>query len=78
MDFSLNTEQKRTILVSTKEAALNELYSLLIRIGVDPDTFDASQGLSEDDMSIYGERLRIQKLVESISLMESKLTELEV
>jgi hypothetical protein len=78
MNFSLSTEQKRTILLSTKETAMNELYSLLVRAGIDPDEFDPETSIPEDDMSIYGERIRIQKLVESIALAESKLAELEV
>lgn len=78
MNFSLSTEQKRTILLSTKETAMNELYSLLVRAGIDPDEFDLESSLPEDDMAIYGERIRIQKLVESISLAETKLAELEV
>jgi hypothetical protein len=57
---------------------MNELYSLLIRIGIDPDGFTLETILPEDDMSIYGERIRIQKLIESISLIESKLAELGV
>lgn len=78
MNFSLSTEQKQTILLSTKENAMNELYSLLVRAGIDPDQFDPAVGLSDSDIAIYGERVRIEKLIESISLIDSKLSELEV
>jgi hypothetical protein len=78
MDFGLTTEQKRTILLSSKTNILNDMYVLLIRIGVDPDTFDGSLDLPEDDSSIRGERLRIEKLVQSLELINTKLEDLEV
>jgi hypothetical protein len=78
MDFGLTSEQKKTILLSNKETHMTELYSLLVRSGIDPDTFVFNQELPEEDMSMYGERMRIQKIIESISLIESKLGELEV
>jgi hypothetical protein len=78
MNFSLSNEQKRTILLGSKDTAMNELYSLLVRAGIDPDQFNPENDLPESDISIYGERVRIQKLIEAISLIESKLTELEI
>lgn len=78
MDFGLTTEQKRTILLSSKTNILNDMYVLLIRIGVDPDTFDGSLDLPEDDSSIRGERMRIEKLVQSLALINAKLEDLEV
>lgn len=78
MNFGLSSEQKRTILLTAKDTAMTELYSLLIRAGIDPEEFDPEQGLPTDDLSIYGERIRIEKLVESVTLIDSKLTELEV
>lgn len=73
MDFGLSTEQKRTILLSSKTSILNDLYVTLIRIGVDPDTFDGSLDIPEDDMSMYGETARVNKMVEGLALIESKL-----
>jgi hypothetical protein len=78
MNFSLSNEQKRTILLGSKDTVMNELYSLLVRAGIDPDEFNPEDSLPENDIAIYGERIRIQKLIESISLIESKLAELEV
>lgn len=78
MDFGLTTEQKRTILLSSKTNILNDMYVLLIRIGVDPDTFDGSLDLPEDDSSIRGERMRIEKLVQSLELINAKLQDFEV
>jgi hypothetical protein len=78
MNFSLSNEQKRTILLGSKDTVMNELYSLLVRAGIDPDEFNPEDSLPENDITIYGERIRIQKLIESISLIESKLAELEV
>ena len=78
MDFTLHSEQKRTILLGSKDTAMNELYSLLVRAGIDPDSFDPSVELPQDDISIYGERVRIEKLVAAISLIDTKLDALEV
>jgi hypothetical protein len=78
MEFALNNEQKRTILLGAKDSATNELYSLLVRIGVDPDLFESIDEIPQDDISIYGERARAQKLIDSISLINSKLEELGV
>jgi hypothetical protein len=78
MDFGLTTEQKRTILLSSKTNILNDMYVLLIRIGVDPDTFDGSLDLSDDDSSIRGEKMRIEKLVQSLELINAKLEDFEI
>ena len=76
MDFGLTSEQKSMILLSTKETQMNELYALLVRAGIDPDSFDADTSIPEEDMSMYGERIRIEKLIESIALIDRKLGEL--
>jgi hypothetical protein len=78
MDFGLSTEQKRTILLSSKTSILNDLYVTLIRIGVDPDTFDGSLDIPENDISMYGETARVAKMVEGLALIEAKLQALEV
>jgi hypothetical protein len=77
MHFDLTLEQKRTILLSLKESNLNDLYIMLLKIGVDPEVFDGSISSIEDDISVYLEKMRIQKLLQSLELINLKLYNLD-
>jgi uncharacterized protein YihD (DUF1040 family) len=77
MHFDLTLEQKRTILLSLKESSLNDLYIMLLKIGVDPEVFDGSISSIDDDISVYTEKMRIEKLLQSLELVNLKLDNLD-
>jgi uncharacterized protein YihD (DUF1040 family) len=77
MHFDLSLEQKRAILLSLKESNLNDLYIMLLKIGVDPEVFDGSISSIDDDISVYTEKMRIEKLLQSLQLVNLKLDNLD-
>lgn len=74
MDLGLTNEQKLAALASVKSGIQSEIYSLLIRIGVDPDSYDPTAEPGGD--MVIGERARVATLISSLELIESKLIEL--
>ena len=75
MDFGLTLEQKLATLNSAKTGIQGELYSNLLRMGLDPDTFNPEDALPTED-SFIGEKARVRTLLDSLALIESKITEL--
>jgi hypothetical protein len=75
MDFGLTLEQKLATLNSAKAGIQSEIYSTLIRMGIDPDAFNAEDALPTED-SFVGEKARVRMLIDSLALIESKITEL--
>lgn len=75
MDLGLTPAQKLSTLQGTKNGLANEIYTLLVRIGVDPDTFDSSQELPDDPI-VSGEKMRLQSLLSALQLVEGKIAEL--
>lgn len=75
MDLGLTNEQKVVALNSVKNSIQTDIYTQLIRMGFDPDTYDA---LVENEVvdSFVGERNRVNTLIASLTLIESKLAEL--
>jgi hypothetical protein len=53
----------------------SEAYNILVRLGVDPDTYSAGTEITVSD-SFIGEKVRLEGLLESLAFVESKLTEL--
>ena len=74
MDLGLTNEQKLAALASVKSGIQSEIYSLLVRIGVDPDSYDPAAEPGGD--MVIGERARVATLISSLELIESKLVEL--
>lgn len=74
MDLGLTKEQKLAALTSVKTGIQSEIYSLLLRIGVDPDLYDPAAE-SGGDMMI-GERARVNMLIDSLAMIETKTAEL--
>lgn len=74
MDLGLTNEQKLAALTNVKSGIQSEIYSLLIRIGVDPDSYDPAAETGGD--MVIGERARVATLTSSLELIESKLAEL--
>lgn len=75
MDLGLTNEQKVAALNSVKNSIQSDIYTQLIRMGFDPDTYDASVENEVVD-SFVGERNRVNTLIASLTLIESKLAEL--
>jgi hypothetical protein len=75
MDLGLTAEQKRVALNAAKSTARSEIYNILIRMGVDPDTFDPTAE-RETDMILVGEYQRLDALLASLELIEEKLADL--
>jgi hypothetical protein len=73
MDLGLTSEQKLASLTSIQAGMKGEIYSLLFRCGIDPDTYDPE----EDNGEMFnGELTRARSMIESLKLIESKITEL--
>jgi hypothetical protein len=75
MNLEITTEQKLDILNGSKAGIQGELYSLLVRMGIDPDAFEAEDALPTED-SFIGEKARVRNLLDALNLIERKITEL--
>lgn len=74
MDYGLNSPQKKAILESSLTNVKSEIFHLLLRSNIDPDVFDpANYTISE---VLIGEQQRLETLLNSIELIERKLTEI--
>jgi len=74
MDYGLNTQQKKAVLESSLANIKSEIFHLLLRSNIDPDTFDPTN-YTISDVSI-GEKERLETLLSSVELIERKLTEI--
>lgn len=75
MDLGLTDGQKLMALNSVKNSIQTDIYTQLIRMGFDPDTYEPSADNDVID-SFVGERTRVNTLISSLELIESKITEL--
>jgi hypothetical protein len=75
MDLGLTDGQKLMALNSVKNSIQTDIYTQLIRMGFDPDTYEPSADNDVID-SLVGERNRVNTLISSLDLIESKITEL--
>lgn len=76
MEFNLTNEQKKRMLEDSKNAAHSELYLILIKMGIDPETYDLDDVI-ETDAKYAGERYRFDGLVATLKNIEEKLAELQ-
>lgn len=74
MQFNLTQAEKLDLCQNSKGGIEKELYALLVRLGVDPETFDEEVGFTGTNYT--GEFLRIQELVNSLKQIKVKITEL--
>jgi len=78
MDLGLNNQQKEMALRNSKAGITTEIYNILIRLGIDPDTFASVDELpTSTDGSFAGEYNRVRGLIAALELIESKLNELQ-
>lgn len=73
MDYGLNTQQKKAVLESSLANVKSEIFHLLLRSNIDPDTFDAENYIISE--VLIGEQQRLEALLGSVELIERKLTE---
>lgn len=74
MQFNLTQLEKLQLCQNTKSGVEKELYALLVRLGVNPDTFDEEVGFTGTNYT--GEHLRIQELVNALNQLKVKIIEL--
>lgn len=74
MDYGLNTEQKRMHLTNSLSNVKSEIYHMLLRSNIDPDVFDPTD--YEIDDVLIGERQRLETMLQSLTLINRKLSEL--
>lgn len=77
MEFNIPDAHKRTMLATVRDGLESEIYSMLVKMGIDPDTFDGSTGLESVDGSFTGERLRTKELLNALDRVKEKLAEIE-
>lgn len=73
MDYGLNTQQKKAVLESSLANVKSEIFHLLLRSNIDPDTFDTENYTISE--VLIGEQQRLETLLNSVELIERKLTE---
>jgi hypothetical protein len=69
MDYGLNTQQKKAVLESSLANVKSEIFHLLLRSNIDPENYTISEVL-------IGEQQRLATLLNSVELIERKLTEI--
>ena len=75
MDFNLTIEQKERALKTSKETILSEMYLTLVRMGIDPDTFNIDDVI-EENAKYAGEKYRLEGLIQSLKMIETKIASL--
>lgn len=74
MEFELTTEQKVIALNNVKAQVINEMYSMILYLGLDPDTFNPSTWEQAENGT--GNEARLVALISAISLIDTKLAAL--
>jgi hypothetical protein len=75
MDFGLTQTQKAAALSGAKSGLALEMYNMLIRLGVDPDTYVDGDEI-EVSPQLIGEKERFQILLDSYKAVVLKLSEM--
>ena len=76
MELNLTSAQKLQALESSRTALSHELYNLLLRMNLDPDTFEEEDLDDIVDPAIDGELLRLRKLLASFETVKAKIQSL--
>lgn len=76
MDLNLSPTQKRQALESAQSTMTYEAFSLMIRLGVDPDDFQESDFEALEATAMAGELTRLRSLLASLEIVKSKLAAL--
>ena len=77
MELGLTNEQKIQSANVLKTRFCTEMYSVLLSVGIDPDTFDAETWTAPQMASPgAGRYARIIEIIEAINLIDAKIAEL--
>lgn len=76
MEFNLTEEQKLQSLQNAETTISHEIYNVLLRIGVDPETFEEDDIEGLRDPGVDGEILRLERLLSSLSVVKQKLSDI--
>ena len=74
MEFNLTTEQKIRSITDSKTNMLNEVFGLLVGIGIDPDEFDPTTWVPTQLET--GNEIRIRSLLTNIARADAKIAAL--
>ena len=75
MDFGISSAEKLAMLTNLKTNTNVEIYQLLLRCGIDPDTFESVDQI-DDALGMTGEKVRIKTLLDARAVIESKIAAL--
>lgn len=73
MEFNLTAEQKLQSLQNAETTMSHEIYNILLRCGVDPETFQEADIDEMRTPGLDGEIMRLEKLLASIAVVRGKL-----
>lgn len=74
MEFNLTTTQKIASINESKRNMLNELFGLLVGLGIDPDEFNSSTWVPAEPP--VGNEVRVTVLLTNIGRADAKIAEL--
>jgi hypothetical protein len=74
MEFNLTPTQKIASINESKRNMLNEVFGLLVRLGIDPDEFDSTTWVPGEPTT--GDEVRITALLTNIARADAKIAEL--
>jgi hypothetical protein len=74
MEFNLTTEQKIASINESKKHMLNEVFGILVGLGIDPDEFDPATWVPTDPPT--GNEARATTLLINIARADAKIAEL--
>ena len=75
MEFLISNSKKLEILNTTLDTQYQELYVTLVRLGIDPDTFDESEWVEPSPVFTHDEH-RVTLLIASMALTQQKIAAL--
>lgn len=76
MDFNMPDARKLSSLITVRDQVETEVFSLLVKIGIDPDEFDGVTFPSAGDGMFVGEVIRLRELLASLTKIEAKIAQL--
>jgi hypothetical protein len=76
MDLGLTSEQKLTALRAAESGIQNEIFNMLLRMGIDPDTYNPAVDNDLIDSMFTGEKNRVTSLLASLEMVRTKIQSL--
>lgn len=76
MDLQLTNAQKLAALQSAEAGIQSEIFNMLLRMGVDPDSFDPDAEPQTIDPAFSGEKARVSALLASLQMVRDKIQSL--